>query len=482
MNNSDSNSNRKAVRKWWLIALSVLPLMIIVLWLIFLVHPQLDRIEKVANQTTELNKNFFAEIQKIETIGSQVYWGMNILTKEDMQSLKKILFALKAEVDKAIDLCHRDTINIVDRVNLYVTIGIVLLTLLGVFLPVIVQSFGKEEIKELKEKLKINTETLDKKTEKFSSDIEKLKGEFKEELKINTGTLDKKTEKFSSDIEKLKGEFKEELKINTGTLNKKTEKFSSDIEKLKGEFKEELKIKAETLDEKIENAENGMKEISSKIGTIDRQIEEFSSDIEELKEKLENEKGSFNEQIEDINRVISDQKGEIKDANKTLEKFGKKIEADSEKINKISAETKNIPPLKLSYALLQALDKNSIRWYSINKNKIRYYDLLIGIFDDINASFKDCKSEKISPRENLLLKNSLSRFKQDLESVLMMSQFQKIDLKDFEPLSNSIYELIENKDKKEETLFDSVIGDIETLIESFRDKKKAIEEKKQQYS
>jgi hypothetical protein len=57
-----------------------------------------------------------------------------------------------------------EVIGIVDRVNLYVTIGIVLLTLLGVFVPVIVQSFGSQEIRERQRE-------LDEKMESFKTEV-----------------------------------------------------------------------------------------------------------------------------------------------------------------------------------------------------------------------------------------------------------------------------------------------------------------------
>jgi ABC-type multidrug transport system fused ATPase/permease subunit len=431
MAKSDSNSNRKNGFNWRLILpwVFVFILIIIVVWLILGVYSHLDRIENVANQTRELNKSFGAEIQEIETIGSQVYPGINILTKEDMQSLKKILFALKGEVDKAISLSHQDTINIVDRVNLYVTIGIVLLTLLGVFLPVIVQSFGREEIKELKEDLKKKAETLE----------EKIK---KSEERLN------------------------EISTKIDAKGNEIEEFGNKIEKLEGEFKEELEEKTGMLDSEIKNADTELKGISSQVDKKGKEIEGFSRNIKSLKEKLEETEGRLDTRIANVNDTIHNQNEIIKKA--------------QEDLGKIRDETKNIPPLKLSYALLRALDKNLIRWYSINQKKS--YELLIGIFEDITATFKECKSEKIFPKDNFILKSGLFSFNQDLEYVIMMSQFKKKDIKDFKSLSNSINELIKNIDKKEETLFDPIIGDIDTLIKSFRKKKKEIEEKKQQYS
>lgn len=147
--------------KWLLVLLAGLPSIIIACWFYFGVHPWLNRIENDVNQAREINKNSFAEIQKIGTIDSKALLGMNIFNKEDIQSLKKILFALKAELDKTIELSHQDTINIVDRVNLYVTIGIVLLTLLGVFVPVIVQSFGSQEFKEKSKELNQKIKQID---------------------------------------------------------------------------------------------------------------------------------------------------------------------------------------------------------------------------------------------------------------------------------------------------------------------------------
>ncbi|MGD2086040.1 MAG: hypothetical protein PVH61_07640 [Candidatus Aminicenantes bacterium] len=309
MANSDLNSNRKKCFKWRLIALSVLPLIIIVVWLILSVYPHLDRIENVANQTWELAKNFFAEIQKIETIDSKALLGMNILNKEDMQSLKKILFALKAEVDKAIELSHQDTINIVDRVNLYITIGIVLLTLLGVFVPVIVQNIGSQELREKQ------------------------------------------------------------------------------------------------------------KELNQRIKDRDEQID-------------------------------------------------RKYDKIDERINSINIEVLNIPPLRLSYSLLRALDKNLIRWYSKKQKDNRNF--LKEIFEIIYKDLETCREKKVlSSRNKDILKGSLRDFNFHLREILFTLNDRE-HLDHFKKLENTIEGFINNADPKlEETLFCCVIDEVENIKNSF---------------
>lgn len=342
---------KKGAERVTIVAL-VLPLIILLVWHCFIVQPYFKKVEEAANKTLELNETFLKEINRIDNIGTQIIWGPFVLTKEDMHSIKKILFSLKTEVDNAIKYSHADTINIVDRVNLYVTIAIVLLTLLGVFVPVIVQNFGKEELNQK---------------------IEELKG------KIFDG---------EKGINELVTQSEENIKKST------TEKLI--------EMKQKIK--------------NGEDEIV-KLG------ESTSTKLKGLEDR-------------------------IKDSGK--------------KLKPLEDEVLNVPPLRLSYSLSRALDKDLIRWYTKNPKDNEKH--LKNIFNSVLEDLRECKSKGILPGNNNVLSSSLTNFDIHLNDILLFQNGRR-QLVPFENLQNCVSNLLRNRDsRKEVELFDGLIAAVNKIV------------------
>ena len=376
------NGERNSKNKKWIIYLTVTVIVVIVFicWSIW-VNSRLNRIEEVAKDINKINEDFFNDIQKIDTLGSQFLFSMQVLSKEDIQSIKKILFALKTEVDKAIEFSHQDTINIVDRVNLYVTIGVVLLTLLGVFVPVIVQNFGREEMKE----------------------------------KI------KETEK----------------KISDGIKN--------------------MDGKLINMDTKISDGEKEMKE---KICTAEEDMKKRISDgIRDMEKKSR-------EGIENITNLVATSEEEInKSTSEKLAKLKREIDDSKEAIKPLKHEVRNIPPMRLSYSLLRALDKDLIRWYSKNPNDNRAH--LGDIFAGISSDLQECKNIGILPGNNDTLKKSLRDFNFHLRDILITFQGGRNHLDPFKSLQSWVDKLVNNGSHgAEESLFDNVINEVENIRNS----------------
>lgn len=154
MENGNLNPQKHKVRgnwKIWLFVLLGLQIITFLLWLYIGLLPRLGQIEADSKKIFQLNYEYAMETEEIEALlqPSPSPDSSITLSKNDAILIKNNLIALKTKVDNAMQLTHQDVINIVDRVNLYVTIGIVLLTLIGVFLPIIVQKFGRDEIIDL---------------------------------------------------------------------------------------------------------------------------------------------------------------------------------------------------------------------------------------------------------------------------------------------------------------------------------------------
>lgn len=311
------------------IIIIVLGIVAIVWWLSY-VNRHLDRIENIANERRELNANIFEEIQNRKKMGIQMFGGVSVLTNEDLYSIKKTIYYLKDEVDKAIELSRRETTAIVDRVNLYITIGIVLLTLLGVFVPVIVQNFGSDDTRERHKELK-------------------------------------------REIEKGRNEFSRLLKNAEKKITKETQG-------------------------KVQDLEN---------------------------------------RIDDSNKAI----------------------------NSMKIEVMNIPPLRLSYSILRALDKNLIKWYIKKPSDTRIR--LKEIFEHICKDLESCRSENILSSNNEILKKSLRDFNYHLKDILFTFQGERIHLEKFSKLKNSVESYINNEDsERARSIFDEVIDDVKHIAQS----------------
>ncbi len=184
-----SNRHTKETFKsvWWLLGGWALMALLISLWIFLGVNPHLKKIESAAYEAKKIQENlaneiisFDLEVQGIDKYDSKKYQGLlNLVSGADIADLKKSLFLLKNQVDKAIERSHQDAVNIVDRVNLYTTFAIALLSLFGIFTPIYVQFIGNREFnKKIDDWENHYRNNMAKLEEKFQDKMDKLEGQF----------------------------------------------------------------------------------------------------------------------------------------------------------------------------------------------------------------------------------------------------------------------------------------------------------------
>jgi ABC-type multidrug transport system fused ATPase/permease subunit len=205
--------------------LNIFITLIVLLILVFIifalnVNSHLNDIEKIAKATFSIKKNLAQSIDQIDKLFKPSASMIAFVHQEDINRIKEILFSFNNTVDKTIQYSHHDVINIVDRVNLYVTIGVVLLTLMGMFLPLIINNFAREEMSkkyaELKDELKNE-----------HSKLEYKQIELKDNLKKQKDDLKKNQDDLKNEIKSQKDELQQfvrdsELKIKNGTTEELT--------------------------------------------------------------------------------------------------------------------------------------------------------------------------------------------------------------------------------------------------------------------
>lgn len=176
-----------------ILSITLINLLVIVGWFLLLTRNQ-DTIIK-NNTAQEINSEEFQEYVKDYTNVIEKDNNKYItFEKEDVDKVLNLIVFLKKDFEKAKQSTINETSVIIDKVNLFLSIGIVLLTLMGIFIPIIVQTFSQQEIKDNQEKLteKQNEliDTIGKKDEKINSISTKIikvsKNLEKEKIKLES--------------------------------------------------------------------------------------------------------------------------------------------------------------------------------------------------------------------------------------------------------------------------------------------------------
>lgn len=97
------------------------------------------------------------------------------LTKHQLEELKNHIAFLTSQVDKAVSETKAEINKEIDRINTWVSIWIGVIGFLGIFVPIVINVRGNEEVKEIKEKADGAKSTVD--------EVEKYINENKEDIK-----------------------------------------------------------------------------------------------------------------------------------------------------------------------------------------------------------------------------------------------------------------------------------------------------------
>lgn len=153
------------ISKIILIAISVFILLSIVYTFQFLLPEKLDNVASNIKEKDISIDEFVQQYAKIDSIGSKSKNRYYYLSEADLNSIKQIVTYIKIDTEKTIQNFRYEIDNTIDRVNIYISIGIVLLTLMGLFIPVTVQHFSSEDINKKLKKLEIMADRNEKQVE-----------------------------------------------------------------------------------------------------------------------------------------------------------------------------------------------------------------------------------------------------------------------------------------------------------------------------
>ncbi|MGL1894608.1 MAG: hypothetical protein OCD02_23505 [Spirochaetaceae bacterium] len=166
----------------------------------------LSNSQKVHFQRLDDNEIKISDFQKLVKDYSNIIDNSNekkyiIIEKKEVNNILELLVFLKNDFENSKKDVISETSFFIDKVNLYLSIGIVLLTLMGVFIPVIVQSFSQQDIKDKQKQLSKNQNFLSLVQTKLSNDfteknkiVKTLGSEIKNienELRIEKAEIDK---------------------------------------------------------------------------------------------------------------------------------------------------------------------------------------------------------------------------------------------------------------------------------------------------
>lgn len=183
-NNNDVNYNiLKNIGKWFLILFTILS---IIQWCF--VNNQLSSIKEQNRQKldTLIKLNSNDELKFSKTKEGKYFIEAEELVKVN-NKIKSLSKEVYSETHRAESIIDKD----LDRLNLYMAIGIGFMTLLGIFVPVLVNIISVQDLKEKQNNLEFMHNTLKLKTENLDSDELKEAIENAKKAKDNSGEIEK---------------------------------------------------------------------------------------------------------------------------------------------------------------------------------------------------------------------------------------------------------------------------------------------------
>ncbi len=185
----------KIIGFWYLIIINAIMLLTLVFYFQIKVK---DWVSEIKPQINDLNNSYidlyykYSRVDDIEKNQQQFY----VMQKKDLEEIKSLILYIKTDNDKMSERISQETSTIVDKVNLYVSIAVVLLTLIGIFIPLIVQNMGNHQIQEKYDELKKDFGEKNNKISKLDKQLVNLSKSYKE--------IDAKTEHVDELNEKIK--------------------------------------------------------------------------------------------------------------------------------------------------------------------------------------------------------------------------------------------------------------------------------------
>jgi len=130
---------------------------ILVLLIIFCLIFYNNKISSAIERNNKITEN---TVDSIKVISLATYYkpfiiypsktdsnGSFIINERDLQNIKEHINYLTRQVDEAVKKSEEQVQLDIDRLNLYMTVAIGLLGILGVFVPILANYFGREELK-----------------------------------------------------------------------------------------------------------------------------------------------------------------------------------------------------------------------------------------------------------------------------------------------------------------------------------------------
>lgn len=183
-NKNDINyNNLKDIGKWFLIIFTIL---FAIQWC--LVNNQLSTIKEQNRQKldTLIKLNSNDELKFCKTKEVKYFIDAEELVKVD-NKIKSLSKEVYSETHRAESIIDKD----LDRLNLYMAIGIGFMTLLGIFVPVLVNIISVQDLKEKQNNLESMHNILKSKTDSLDTDELKEAIENAKKAKENSGEIEK---------------------------------------------------------------------------------------------------------------------------------------------------------------------------------------------------------------------------------------------------------------------------------------------------
>lgn len=311
---------------------------------------QLNKLEK--------SKTNLIDINKLEKSKNYI-----VIKKEDLESINGNINQLAEEIysekNKATSIIDKD----IDRINLYMAIGIGFFSIIGIFVPLVINYLSHDDLKEKLKELQLKTQNLN------SEELDKAVSNANEALSKST-EIDVISDKLKEVQEKTKDLNNEELEKAIKNANEALSK-SAEIDGIKDNL-DDVIPKVSTISLQIAlNRINNMTSIAIKNIRLHKDNKLFNELFNHLKDEL-------NKCKEDKNHSISENKPLIE----TLKDFVQMF--NDEKIRFVSILNKK--GLDLEFDNLTIRLKKLINSKKEDEDKI--YEEITSTIDNILEIFK----------------------------------------------------------------------------------------------
>jgi hypothetical protein len=166
--------------------LVVFVLMISLMW--YNSHKQFSEFKK-ENRLNFEKIAFRAESEPFEIITHKSSDSTVVISTEEINKIGKYVNSLADEVKKESNRAESIVDKDIDRLNLYMAIGIGFMTLLGIFVPLLVNFNSGQDLRDKQNRIDEDLRTVKNKFEGFDDDVKKLKNQSEIIEKLSESTM-----------------------------------------------------------------------------------------------------------------------------------------------------------------------------------------------------------------------------------------------------------------------------------------------------